>query len=79
MKITEHFIKRYCERMLNCDCVLCGENSESAIFSDIMGRLTDHQKKAFDFFVGANIDKVFIPVGDRHRICLKNDFAITIY
>lgn len=79
MKLTQHFIERYFERVLNCDCVLCEQDSVSLILSDIMDRFTVHQKNAYDFFVGGNIEKVFIPVGKSHRICMKNDYAITIY
>ena len=79
MKITKHFIERYYERVLKCDSILHGENSTSAVLSDIMGNLSIHQKIAFDLFVGANVKKVFIPIGNKHRICLMNDCAVTVY
>ena len=79
MILTRHFIKRYYERVFNCEAILNEEYSSSAVLSDIMEKMTIHQEKAAGLIIGSNIEKVFIPVGSKYRICLKNDFAITIY
>ena len=79
MTPTRHFIKRYYERVFKCEDILNEESSYSAVLSDIMEKMTVHQGKAAELIIGSNIKKVFIPIGNKYKICLKNDYAITIY
>ena len=79
MIITDHFIKRYFQRVLYCENILDKNDSISVIYSDIENRLKIHQKNAYKYFIGNNIKKISLPLGDRFSIIIKEDCAVTVY
>ena len=78
MIISNHFIERYFERVLDCNKISQYSDAASAVFTDMFARFTIQQYMAYEHFVGNNINELVIPLGI-HRIINRNDTAITIY
>ena len=76
--MSNHFIERYFERVLDCNKISQYFEAVSAVFTDMFARFTIQQYIAYDYFVGNNIKKLVIPLGI-HRIIIKNDTAITVF
>ena len=79
MKFTKHFFDRYFERILKCDKSLNYSDAYSAVKSDIIGKQSNIQMYAFEYFIGNKIPKLKIPFGKGYQLVIRKDWAITVY
>ena len=79
MSMTTHFIERYFERILMCNNYLAPDEAVSAIYADIMHRMSGYQNNALSIFLSGHVKKVFLPIGIGHQMLIKNNMAVTIY
>jgi hypothetical protein len=78
MIMSNHFIERYFERVLDCNKISQYSEAVSAVFTDMFDRFLIHQYMAYEHFVVNNINELVLPLGI-YRIIIRNDTAITIY
>jgi hypothetical protein len=78
MIMSNHFIERYFERVLDCNKISEYSEAVSGVFTDMFDRLSIHQYMAYEHFVGNNINELVLPLGI-YRIIIRNDTAISIY
>ena len=62
-----------------CYNFLAPDEAVSAIYADIMHRMSGYQNNALSIFLSGHVKKVFLPIGIGHQMLIKNDMAVTIY
>ncbi len=75
LRLTDHFIERYHQRVLEKSPKNCDRKSVSR---DIRSRLTHYEKQSIILLANCN-KKVSIPLGMTYTMVIKNGTFVTVY
>ena len=77
MKITKHFIERYCERILKLEENLSFDIVRDIVLEDMIQRMSEVEKRCFQLLVRSGVVK--LTLGHTSQIVIEDDRMLTVY
>lgn len=77
MKITKHFIERYCERILKLEEHLSFDIVRDMVLEDMIQRMSVVEKRCFQLLINTGIVK--LTLGHTSQIVIEDNKMLTVY
>ena len=77
MKITKHFIERYCERILKLEEHLSFDIVRDMVLEDMIQRMSVVEKRCFQLLINTGIVK--LTLGHTSQIVIEDNRMLTVY